>query len=294
MAPLLPFEAPLEPHSSICDLLRVFPTAGPELEKLGVPVEVVSDCCSVEEVARLIGWNSLALLGFLVPTGGKRTGLAGMVPFDTTASSAAPDTTASSATPDTTASSATPDLAASGSERTDRDGHGPLLVEDLKEEHAVLLGRHIQPLRRLFEVLCQEVQDPVLKAHFEGLNEDFEALVAELSCHFLLEEEELFPYVSALFEAVEGKTTHQNALNLMEQKSLTDSGDVHAMLRMFQHLVHSFPDHLLHDKESMVPYRSLWEKLSSFHQAWAAHEDKEEHQLLPLVLGLENRILRKN
>jgi hypothetical protein len=275
----------------------------------------------VEEVARLIGWNSLALLGFLVPTWGKRTALAGMVPFDTTASSATPDTTASSAAPDTTASSATPDttassaapdttassaapdttassaapdLAASGTERTDHDGHGPLLVEDLKEEHAVLLGRHIQPLRRLFEVLCQEVQDPVLKAHFEGLNEDFEALVAELSCHFLLEEEELFPYVSALFEAVEGKTTHQNALNLMEQKSLTDSGDVHAMLRMFQHLLHSFPDHLLHDKESMVPYRSLWEKLSSFHQAWAAHEDKEEHQLLPLVLGLENRILRKN
>ncbi|MEY3247680.1 MAG: hypothetical protein RIT39_1349, partial [Bacteroidota bacterium] len=44
----------------------VLPTAGAELERLGVPVPAVIDCLTIEQVAQSIGWDPWALLGFLV------------------------------------------------------------------------------------------------------------------------------------------------------------------------------------------------------------------------------------
>ena len=44
----------------------VLPTAGAELERLGVPTPAVIDCLTIEQVAQSIGWDSWALLGFLV------------------------------------------------------------------------------------------------------------------------------------------------------------------------------------------------------------------------------------
>ena len=61
--PILP---PWQPDTNICDLLMVLPTAGAELERLGVPTPAVIDCLTIEQVAQSIGWDSWALLGFLV------------------------------------------------------------------------------------------------------------------------------------------------------------------------------------------------------------------------------------
>jgi hypothetical protein len=319
MTPRYPFVPSWAPQTSICDILKVFPTVGIGLERLGVPPAAVVDCITVGELAKQVGWSPHALLIFLIPSvNGNQN----------------PEPT------------------------THKEGHEfsyATLVENLKREHLRLLGGYISPIRDQWSRWDKDgypTRFPILHT----LKNDFEILCAEISCHFLLEEEELFPYLMELHQACSSRVTAQEAIRILDNKSLTDDGEIIGLVDLFEHLLSRFPSELkgssysnditsacnhtnpnglptqeetnIHQKnpkshpiipnqgfqgesdlstgEPVNPYdapgysndlthgQSLWSNLLAFKEVWLQHEAFETSELFPRILELENHLLRKN
>lgn len=238
--PILP---PWRPDTNICDLLMVLPTAGAELERLGVPVPAVIDCLTIEQVAQSIGWDPWALLGFLVN---------GQSISDENA-------------------------------HADRDAEISKLIGGLRADHALLLGNGLRQLRQSLE------SDPV----FETILDDFEILAAEIACHFLLEEEEWFPYLQILNEGIAGRRSHAVCLEAMQNHALTEDPDIQDLFKMFQHMMDTVRRMHQEDPASDSKQRLLNE-LQAFGQSWMEHENREARELFPKIVDLENRLLRLN
>ena len=238
--PTLPY---WRPESNICDLLMVLPTAGAELERLGVPPPAVTDCLTVEQVAQSIGWDPVMLLNFLVngESGTRENAQTGM------------------------------------------DADIPRLIDSLRADHAHLLGQGIRELRQLLD------SDP----SFEALADDFQLLAAEIACHFLLEEEEWFPYLQLLNRGVAGELSHTLCLEAMQNHALTDDLEVDVLFEMFQHMLNKARGLFQEDPSSDSKSR-LVNDLQTFGQAWMAHEDREAQELFPRIVSLENQLLRLN
>lgn len=221
----------------------VLPTAGAELERLGVPVPAVIDCLTIEQVAQSIGWDPWALLGFLVN---------GQSISDENA-------------------------------HADRDAEISKLIGGLRADHALLLGNGLRQLRQSLE------SDPV----FETILDDFEILAAEIACHFLLEEEEWFPYLQILNEGIAGRRSHAVCLEAMQNHALTEDPDIQDLFKMFQHMMDTVRRMHQEDPASDSKQRLLNE-LQAFGQSWMEHENREARELFPKIVDLENRLLRLN
>ena len=221
----------------------VLPTAGAELERLGVPVPAVIDCLTIEQVAQSIGWDPWALLGFLVN---------GQSISDENA-------------------------------HADRDAEISKLIGGLRADHALLLGNGLRQLRQSLE------SDPI----FETILDDFEILAAEIACHFLLEEEEWFPYLQILNEGIAGRRSHAVCLEAMQNHALTEDPDIQDLFKMFQHMMDTVRRMHQEDPASDSKQRLLNE-LQAFGQSWMEHENREARELFPKIVDLENRLLRLN
>ena len=221
----------------------VLPTAGAELERLGVPVPAVIDCLTIEQVAQSIGWDPWALLGFLVN---------GQSISDENA-------------------------------HADRDAEISKLIGGLRADHALLLGNGLRQLRQSLE------SDPL----FETILDDFEILAAEIACHFLLEEEEWFPYLQILNEGIAGRRSHAVCLEAMQNHALTEDPDIQDLFKMFQHMMDTVRRMHQEDPASDSKQRLLNE-LQAFGQSWMEHENREARELFPKIVDLENRLLRLN
>ena len=238
--PILP---PWQPDTNICDLLMVLPTAGAELERLGVPTPAVIDCLTIEQVAQSIGWDSWALLGFLVN---------GQSISDENA-------------------------------HADSDAEISKLIGGLRADHALLLGNGLRQLRQSLE------SDPL----FEPILDDFEILAAEIACHFLLEEEEWFPYLQILNEGIAGRRSHAVCLEAMQNHALTEDPDIQDLFKMFQHMMDSAQS-IYQEDPSSESKQQLLKDLQAFGQSWMDHENREAQELFPKIVDLENRLLRLN
>lgn len=320
MTPRYPFVPSWEPQTSICDILKVFPTVGIALERLGVSHAAVVDCLTVGELAQQVGWSPNTLLNFLIPSVKSTQKPKPKSPF-----------------------------------QDEQEFNYAALVEDLKGDHVRLLGGYISPIRdqwSRWEKDGYPSRFPILRT----LKNDFEILCAEISCHFLLEEEELFPYLMELHQACSTQVTAQEAIKILDNKSLTDDGEIIGLVDLFEHLLSRFPSELkgssisnditsarnhtnpnglptqeetnTHQKnpkshpiipnqgfqgeydqstgEPVNPYdtrgqaknlpygQSLWSNLLAFNAVWMQHEAKETRELFPRILELENHLLRKN
>ncbi|MFM9061039.1 MAG: hypothetical protein ACKOQP_05170 [Bacteroidota bacterium] len=231
------------PESNICDLLMVLPTAGAELERLGVPLPAVTDCLTVEQVAQSIGWDPFALLNFLVK--GKSGSLEAVHPG--------------------------------------MDIEIPRLIESLRADHADLLGQGVRQIRQILES----------ESCFEDLGDDFQVLAAEIACHFLLEEEEWFPYLQVLNRGIAGELSHTACLEAMQNHALTEDLEVDVLFQMFQHMMNKARILLQEDPSSESKGR-LVNEMQAFGRAWMAHEDREAQELFPRIVALENRLLSLN
>lgn len=304
MTPRYPYIPSWESQTSICDILKVFPTVGPELERLGIPPTAIHDCISVGEVARHVGWSPYALLNFLIPPS---------PPVPTPVSGSSISGNASISCTD--------------------------IVEILKSDHVRILGGHISPIRDLWSRWEGEGY-PSAFPLLPTLGEEFETFCAEISCHFLLEEEELFPYVIELQRACSAQVSHQEAIQILNGKSLTDDGEIIALVDLFEHLLSRFPQELKplvdtsnrgdpldgnsFETESVSEQRSdqsghtdfpkpidqvpklslrkqdlyfgnnLWNSLLALKETWIRHEARETSELFPRILELENHLPRKN
>jgi hypothetical protein len=238
--PILP---PWHPDTNICDLLMVLPTAGAELERLGVPTPAVIDCLTIEQVAQSIGWDSWALLGFLV------NGLS---------------------------------ISDNGT-RPGSDAEISSLIGSLRADHALLLGNGLRQLRQSLE------SDPL----FETILDDFEILAAEIACHFLLEEEEWFPYLQILNEGLAGKRSLAFCMEAMQNHALTEDPDIQDLFKMFQHMMDSAQS-IYQEDPSSDSKQQLLKDLQAFGQSWMDHENREAQELFPKIVDLENRLLRLN
>ena len=238
--PILP---PWQPDTNICDLLMVLPTAGAELERLGVPTPAVIDCLTIEQVAQSIGWDSWALLGFLV-----------------------------------NGQSISDDRSHPGS-----DAEISSLIGSLRADHALLLGNGLRKLRQSLE------SDPV----FEPVLDDFEILAAEIACHFLLEEEEWFPYLQILNEGLAGKRSLAFCMEAMQNHALTEDPDIQELFKMFQHMMDTVRS-MQQEDPSSDSKQQLLKDLQDFGQSWMDHENREALELFPRIVDLENRLLRLN
>ena len=238
--PILP---PWQPDTNICDLLMVLPTAGAELERLGVPTPAVIDCLTIEQVAQSIGWDSWALLGFLV-----------------------------------NGQSISDDRSHPGS-----DAEISSLIGSLRADHALLLGNGLRKLR-------QSLESDLL---FEPVLDDFEILAAEIACHFLLEEEEWFPYLQILNEGLAGKRSLAFCMEAMQNHALTEDPDIQELFKMFQHMMDTVRS--MHQEDpSSDSKQQLLKYLQEFGQSWMDHENREALELFPRIVDLENRLLRLN
>ena len=238
--PILP---PWQPDTNICDLLMVLPTAGAELERLGVPTPAVIDCLTIEQVAQSIGWDSWALLGFLV-----------------------------------NGQSISDDRSHPGS-----DAEISSLIGSLRADHALLLGNGLRKLRQSLE------SDPL----FEPVLDDFEILAAEIACHFLLEEEEWFPYLQILNEGLAGKRSLAFCMEAMQNHALTEDPDIQELFKMFQHMMDTVRS-MQQEDPSSDSKQQLLKDLQDFGQSWMEHENREARELFPKIVDLENRLLRLN
>jgi len=238
--PILP---PWQPDTNICDLLMVLPTAGAELERLGVPTPAVIDCLTIEQVAQSIGWDSWALLGFLV-----------------------------------NGQSISDDRSHPGS-----DAEISSLIGSLRADHALLLGNGLRKLRQSLE------SDPL----FEPVLDDFEILAAEIACHFLLEEEEWFPYLQILNEGLAGKRSLAFCMEAMQNHALTEDPDIQELFKMFQHMMDTVRS-MQQEDPSSDSKQQLLKDLQDFGQSWMDHENREARELFPRIVDLENRLLRLN
>jgi hypothetical protein len=238
--PILP---PWQPDTNICDLLMVLPTAGAELERLGVPTPAVIDCLTIEQVAQSIGWDSWALLGFLV-----------------------------------NGQSISDDRSHPGS-----DAEISSLIGSLRADHALLLGNGLRKLRQSLE------SDPL----FEPVLDDFEILAAEIACHFLLEEEEWFPYLQILNEGLAGKRSLAFCMEAMQNHALTEDPDIQELFKMFQHMMDTVRS-MQQEDPSSDSKQQLLKDLQDFGQSWMDHENREALELFPRIVDLENRLLRLN
>jgi len=238
--PILP---PWQPDTNICDLLMVLPTAGAELERLGVPIPAVIDCLTIEQVAQSIGWDSWALLGFLV-----------------------------------NGQSISDDRSHPGS-----DAEISSLIGSLRADHALLLGNGLRKLRQSLE------SDPL----FEPVLDDFEILAAEIACHFLLEEEEWFPYLQILNEGLAGKRSLAFCMEAMQNHALTEDPDIQELFKMFQHMMDTVRS-MQQEDPSSDSKQQLLKDLQDFGQSWMDHENREALELFPRIVDLENRLLRLN
>jgi len=239
-SPILP---PWQPDTNICDLLMVLPTAGAELERLGVPPPTVTDCLTVEQVAQSIGWDSWALLSFLVNGQGV------------------------------------------SDEKSQPVGNAEIssLIGSLRADHAHLLGNGLRHLRQSLE------SDPL----FEPVLDDFEILAAEIACHFLLEEEEWFPYLQILNEGLAGQRSLAFCMEAMQNHALTEDPDIQILFKMFQHMLDNV--RILHEKDPKSnSIQQLFNDLQNFGRAWMEHEDREARELFPWIVELENQLLRLN
>jgi hypothetical protein len=221
----------------------VLPTAGAELERLGVPPPAVTDCLTVEQVAQSIGWEPMMLLNFLVngESGSWEAAQTGM------------------------------------------DADIPRLINSLRADHAHLLGQGVRDLRHSLD------SDPA----FEIFADDFQLLAAEIACHFLLEEEEWFPYLQLLNRGVAGELSHTLCLEAMQNHALTDDLEVDVLFEVFQHMLNKARILLQEDPSSESKSR-LVNDLQAFGQVWMAHEDREAQELFPRIVELENQLLRLN
>ena len=268
MTPRYPFVPSWEPQTSICDILKVFPTVGIELERLGVPPDAVHDCVTVGEVANHVGWNPYTLLSFLIPT---------------------PDSQA-------------PNESRPPAQVDQRDSCIEI-IQSLRADHVRLLGAYIGPIREQWEH-WESNGYPLEHPQLGHLRDELEILSAEISCHFLLEEEELFPYAIELYEACSAQVSAQDALKILENKSLTDDGEIIALVDLLEHLLSRFPEEYKTpsdaESKSLSPAsaqdtgRQLWSNLVAFRESWMLHEAKETAELFPRILELENHLLRKN
>ena len=238
--PILP---PWQPDTNICDLLMVLPTAGAELERLRVPTPAVIDCLTIEQVAQSIGWDSWALLGFLV-----------------------------------NGQSISDDRSHPGS-----DAEISSLIGSLRADHALLLGNGLRKLRQSLE------SDPL----FEPVLDDFEILAAEIACHFLLEEEEWFPYLQILNEGLAGKRSLAFCMEAMQNHALTEDPDIQELFKMFQHMMDTVRS-MQQEDPSSDSKQQLLKDLQDFGQSWMEHENREAQELFPKIVDLENRLLRLN
>jgi len=234
---------PWQPDTNICDLLMVLPTAGAELERLGVPTPAVIDCLTIEQVAQSIGWDSWALLGFLV-----------------------------------NGQSISDDRSHPGS-----DAEISSLMGSLRADHALLLGNGLRKLRQSLE------SDPL----FEPVLDDFEILAAEIACHFLLEEEEWFPYLQILNEGLAGKRSLAFCMEAMQNHALTEDPDIQELFKMFQHMMDTVRS-MQQEDPSSDSKQQLLKDLQDFGQSWMDHENREALELFPRIVDLENRLLRLN
>ena len=268
MTPRYPLVPPWEPQTSICDILKVFPTVGVELERLGVPPAAVHDCITVDEVANHVGWNPYTLLNFLIPTA---------IPH-------APSESRPTS-------------------RVDLRESCIATVQTLRTDHVRLLGAYIGPIREQWEHWESSGYPPDYP-QLSLLRDEFETLCAEISCHFLLEEEELFPYAIELHEACSAQVSTQDALKILENKSLTDDGEIIALVDLLEHLLSRFPEVYKTPSEAVSKSlkagdtqntgHHLWANLLAFRESWMLHEAKETTGLFPRILELENHLLRKN
>jgi len=306
MTPRFLFIPSWEPQTSICDILKVFPTVGAELGRLGVPATLVHNCITVDEVANYMGWNPYALLRFLIPLSN-----ADSVPVSL--------------------------LTIKGVKSLSYVG----LIQELRTEHIRLFGGYISPIRKQWgrwESEGYPSQLPILST----LKDKFETLCAEISCHFLLEEEVLFPYLMELHQACSAQISQQEAFKILENKSFPVDEEIIALVHLFEYLLSHFPSEFkaspdssfsnlnnaeassksaknqeVPDSEnvSRIPAmngnqprlinpflsakdlqhgRELWANLIAFRQSWMQHEAKETDELFPRILELENHLLRKN
>ena len=221
----------------------VLPTAGAELERLGVPTPAVIDCLTIEQVAQSIGWDSWALLGFLV-----------------------------------NGQSISDDRSHPGS-----DAEISSLIGSLRADHALLLGNGLRKLRQSLE------SDPL----FEPVLDDFEILAAEIACHFLLEEEEWFPYLQILNEGLAGKRSLAFCMEAMQNHALTEDPDIQELFKMFQHMMDTVRS-MQQEDPSSDSKQQLLKDLQDFGQSWMDHENREALELFPRIVDLENRLLRLN
>jgi hypothetical protein len=268
MTPRYPFVPSWEPQTSICDILKVFPTVGVELERLGVPPAAVHDCITVGEVANHVGWNPYTLRSFLIPTADPHA------PTDSRPSS-----------------------------QVDQRESCVAIVQALRADHVRLLGAYIGPIREQWEHWESKGYPPDYP-QLGLLRDEFETLCAEISCHFLLEEEELFPYAIELHEACTAQVSAQDALKILENKSLTDDGEIIALVDLLEHLLSRFPEGYKTPSDAVSKRlkaentqdigRQLWANLMAFRESWMLHEAKETTGLFPRILELENHLLRKN
>jgi hypothetical protein len=314
MTPRYPYVPSWEPQTSICDILKVFPTVGAELERLGIPPTAVHDCITVSQVASRVGWNPYTLLNFLIPP---------------------------------------PNLVPSPkSESTDFGNHQDScvgLLQILRAEHVRILGGYIHPIRELWSRWESEGFPPEFPL-LSTQREEFEILCAEISCHFLLEEEELFPYVTELHRACSAQISQHVAFQILRNKSLTDDGEIIGLVDLFENLLSRFPEDFKPPSGDSVSGdtssgdsssggsssgdsssgdsasgqniartrhisqnqptnhfsgntilnkdrdfgRNLWDMLLAFKESWIRHEACETEELFPRILELENHLLRKN
>ncbi|NBW42230.1 MAG: hypothetical protein EBR29_00200 [Sphingobacteriia bacterium] len=165
----------------------------------------------------------------------------------------------------------------------DSDAEISKLIGGLRADHALLLGNGLRQLRQSLE------SDPV----FETILDDFEILAAEIACHFLLEEEEWFPYLQILNEGIAGRRSHAVCLEAMQNHALTEDPDIQDLFKMFQHMMDTVRRMHQEDPASDSKQRLLNE-LQAFGQSWMEHENREARELFPKIVDLENRLLRLN
>ncbi len=273
MSPRYPFVPSWKPQTSICDILKVFPTVGIELERLGLPPDAVHDCITVGEAANHVGWNTYTLLNFLIPIAD------------------------SNVNPES-----------KPSKQADQQESSIDLVYALRADHVRLLGAWIGPIREQWEAWESKGYPPDLP-QLAILRDEFETLCAEISCHFLLEEEELFPYAIELHEACSAQVTTQEAFKILDDKSLTDDGEIIVLVDLLEHLLLRIPTEFktssdtngvrlnqgdANQESALDIGRGLWGNLLAFRESWLRHEAKEAAELFPRILELENHLLRKN
>jgi hypothetical protein len=157
------------------------------------------------------------------------------------------------------------------------------LIGSLRADHALLLGNGLRQLRQSLE------SDPL----FEPVLDDFEILAAEIACHFLLEEEEWFPYLQILNEGLAGKRSLAFCMEAMQNHALTEDPDIQELFKMFQHMMDTVRS-MQQEDPSSDSKQQLLKDLQDFGQSWMDHENREALELFPRIVDLENRLLRLN